>query len=53
MFACVKDRLDDIVNPIHFIGRCPEQVSEFLAEEVEPLLERFSSVKEAESELRV
>ena len=29
------------MDPKTFIGRAPEQVTEFLAEEVEPILERY------------
>ena len=29
------------LEPCRYIGRCPEQVEEFLTEEVEPVLERY------------
>ncbi len=34
----VKDRLPELMEPSRFTGRCPEQVDEFLATEVEPRL---------------
>ncbi len=37
-FASVKDGLDELMDASRFIGRCPEQVDEFLAEEVAPRL---------------
>lgn len=40
-FSAIHDKLDEIVNPINFIGRCPEQVDEFLAHEVAPLLKNI------------
>ena len=38
-FASVKDDFDTIVNPAKFVGRAPEQVADFLAEVVNPILE--------------
>jgi adenylosuccinate lyase len=38
-FAAVKDSLADLLNPLAFVGRAPEQVDDFLAEEVTPVLE--------------
>ena len=38
-FASVKDDFDTIVDPAKFVGRAPEQVSDFLAEVVNPILE--------------
>jgi adenylosuccinate lyase len=40
-FAALDVSLDDLraaLDPRRFVGRAPEQVDEFLAEEVEPLL---------------
>lgn len=37
-FASVKEELPRLLDPLRFVGRCPEQVDEFLAEEVEPVL---------------
>ena len=37
----MHDRLDSIVDPVAFIGRAPQQVQEFLAEEIRPILERY------------
>ena len=43
-----------IEKPARYIGRCPEQVSEFLAEEVRPVLEKYADVLgEKETELKV
>jgi adenylosuccinate lyase len=39
LFAHV--RLDDALDPTRFIGRAPEQVDEFLAEEVAPVRRRY------------
>jgi adenylosuccinate lyase len=37
-FAAIKDSLDDTLDPARYVGRAPEQVAEFLAAEVQPLL---------------
>ncbi|MBP5638918.1 MAG: adenylosuccinate lyase [Victivallales bacterium] len=37
-FAAVADTIDQKLDPKNFVGRAPQQVAEFLAEEVEPAL---------------
>ncbi len=39
MFMITKDELDGIMNPENFIGRCPQQVDEFIANCVQPVLD--------------
>lgn len=39
LFAAVHDRLAALLNPMLFIGRAPEQVTEFMEECVDPILE--------------
>lgn len=38
-FKAVHDKLDAMIDPSKFVGRAPEQVEEFLAEEINPILE--------------
>jgi adenylosuccinate lyase len=38
LFAAVHDKLDQLVDPKLFIGRSKEQVEEFLAEDIAPVL---------------
>jgi adenylosuccinate lyase len=38
-FAAVHSKLDAMIDPRLFCGRAPEQVDEFIAEEVDPVLE--------------
>ena len=38
MFAPVKDRLGEILDARKFIGRAPSQVTEFIANEIDPIL---------------
>ena len=49
----VAGRIDAILDPARFIGRAPEQVDEFLAAEVDPLLKRHADLVGAEGEVRV
>ncbi|MDD4537938.1 MAG: adenylosuccinate lyase [Lentisphaeria bacterium] len=37
-FAAIKDSLDDTLDPARYVGRAPQQVDEFLAAEVQPVL---------------
>lgn len=43
-FAPILGELDSILNPSTFIGRAPEQVKEFIEEEVEPILKKYEAV---------
>lgn len=40
-----------VLNPKAYVGRAPEQVIEFLGEQVEPLLERYSGAKSGSNEV--
>ena len=39
MFAAVHDKLDTLVDPKLFVGRAPEQVDEFIEDEILPILD--------------
>ncbi len=39
IFAAIADKIDDLVDPVAFVGRSPQQVDDFLNEEVRPILE--------------
>jgi adenylosuccinate lyase len=39
-FAAVRDQFDRIADPRRYVGRAPEQVDEFLAAEIDPILRR-------------
>ena len=41
-FANIAEKMDEIVNPVEFIGRAPEQVEQFLKNEVKPLLAKYA-----------
>ena len=49
-----KEELTAHLEPSRYIGRCPEQVEEFLTQEVQPVLEKYAGVLgEKETELKV
>lgn len=41
-FKPIVPQLNEILNPSTFIGRAPEQVTEFIQEEVDPVLENYA-----------
>ena len=54
MFGMNREELTVHMEPARYIGRCPEQVDEFLAECVNPVLERYASALEGQdTELKV
>ena len=54
MFGMSREELTVHMEPARYIGRCPEQVDEFLAECVHPVLERYASALEGQdTELKV
>ena len=44
LFASVHDTLDTLIDPMRFVGRCPEQVDEFIAECIDPILDKSKDV---------
>jgi len=52
-FAAVAARLDELLDGRRYVGRAPEQVDEFLAAEVEPLLSRHAGAALVTSDVRV
>ncbi len=53
-FGLTREELAAHLEPSRYIGRCPEQVEEFLTQEVQPVLEKYADVLgEKETELKV
>lgn len=53
-FGMTREELTAHLEPGRYIGRCPQQVEEFLAEQVVPVLERCAdALQEKEAELKV
>jgi adenylosuccinate lyase len=49
----VSARIDDILEPSRFVGRAPQQVLEFIEEEVDPVLAKYADLVGAKGEVRV
>lgn len=52
-FARVASKFEHLLDPQRFVGRAPEQVVEFLREDVEPLLERHRALIGVEGAVHV
>lgn len=53
LLAPVASRIETLLDPARHVGRAPEQVLEFLASEVDPLLARHAALLGAVGEVRV
>lgn len=53
MFRAVWDKLDDILDAGNFIGRSKDQVEEFIAEEIDPILNAHKNDLGEHGEVRV
>ena len=54
LFGMTKEELTAHLEPERYIGRCPEQVTEFLAQCVQPVLEKYpGALQGADVELKV
>ncbi|GBG28029.1 Adenylosuccinate lyase [Hondaea fermentalgiana] len=38
-FSAIHDKLNELLDPINFVGRAPEQVREFIEADIQPLLD--------------
>ncbi|MEM7311127.1 MAG: adenylosuccinate lyase [Planctomycetota bacterium] len=53
LFAPVAGQLEALLDPARYVGRAPQQVEEFVAAEVDPLLARYADLPEVEGDVRV
>ena len=44
MLGLSREELESRMDPTAYIGRCPQQVEEFLAENMQPVLKKYASV---------
>jgi len=44
IFKPVHSKLDQLMDPSQFVGRSPEQVDEFITDEIDPVLEQFKDL---------
>lgn len=52
-FSPIQDEIDNLVDPITFIGRAPNQVLEFLKNEVAPVLEHYKAYLDTKAVVNV
>lgn len=52
-FAPILPQLDALLDPSTFVGRAPEQVVEFLEEEVYPVLKNYKGLENKKVELDI
>lgn len=52
-FAPILNQLDNLLDPRTFVGRAPQQVIEFLEEEVNPVLENYEGILGGKVELNI
>ena len=52
-FRAVHDRLDEILDARKFIGRAPHQVEEFIAQEIDPILDAHRALLGEKGEVNV
>lgn len=52
-FAQIRGRMQQLLDPARYVGRAPQQVEEFVAAEVDPLLARHRALLGARAEVRV
>ena len=49
LFSSIHSKLDTLVDPSLFVGRAPQQVQEFIQDEVAPILETNKELLEIQS----
>jgi adenylosuccinate lyase len=49
LFGAIHSKLDTMVEPSLFVGRAPEQVDEFLSDEIQPILDAHKDLLVQES----
>ena len=52
-FKPILNQLDSLLDPKTFVGRAPDQVVEFIKEEVNPILEKYKDIKISSVELNI
>lgn len=44
LFSAIHSKLDKMIDPNLFVGRAPQQVDEFLEDEINPILEKYADL---------
>ena len=52
-FGVTLDELNALMNPSNFVGRAPQQTQEFVEDEINPILEKYSDLLGVEVDIKV
>ena len=52
-FAAVSGNFAELLDPVRYVGRAPEQVLEYVESEVDPVLEQAGDLAAGQGEVRV
>ena len=52
-FGVTLDELNALMNPSDFVGRAPQQTQEFVEDEINPILEKYSNLLGVEVDIKV
>ena len=52
IFGMTLPELQALLKPEQYVGRSPRQVTEFLEEDVAPILEKYKNLQQAHAEVR-
>lgn len=52
-FGVTLDELNALMNPSDFVGRAPQQTQEFVEDEINPILEKYSDLLGVEVDIKV
>lgn len=52
-FKAVRDRLDEILDAKKFVGRAPQQIVEFIENEIDPILEKHGALLGEKGEVNI
>ena len=53
LFGITLDELKALMHPANFVGRAPQQVEEFVTEQIRPILDRYADELGLEVEINV
>ena len=53
LFAPIWSKLDDILDPVNFIGRAPAQTIEFINNEIDPILSKYNNLLGARGDVQI
>lgn len=52
-FQPIREQIDALLKPETFVGRAPNQVLQFVREEVEPALKKYQKWMDAKAEVHI